>query len=322
MDDDRRTNLIKLAAEGLLDSHPIDTAAIQSSVAANTEGPSLALLTADNLEQIPLAEQLAPGIRMPEQVVESGANDMHDSSTDMLPLPSETGADTSVPTCVPPELDPRASVFRPGIPSTGSVFSVAVQPGSPKSILLDQTERHSELRTSSPAPSRSFRADSPCSEDRSSFSNTAPQYSTVTQSSNAATHPGSSGADSASVVYSDAGSVMSDRSQGTSNSDIRNQEQFIEAQRMQERALLGGEVGIGGPISVPFARLRDRLSDIDKPHRSVSTSATAATSPIQTPEDKMSGTPMAHSPYFATVETPGSAPDSEAVSRSLEATLT
>jgi len=316
MDGDRRNNLIKLAAQGFIDSHHVNTAAIPSSLTIHPEGPTHTPLTADNLEQVPLAEQLAPGIRMSEQVLESNANNLHDSSTDMLTPSSESGAGTSVPACVPPELDPRTSIFRPGVPSTGSVFSVAVQPGSPKSIVMD----HPERRTSSPAPPRSYRADSP-SSDRSFSRATTPQFSAGTQSISVTAHP-SSGTDSASVAFSDAGSATSDPSQGTSNSEIRDQEQVIEVQRMQERARNGGEVGIGGPISVPFARLRDRLYDMDRPQRSASTSATAATSPVQTPDEKILGKPTVQSSYFATITAPGGAPDSEALSHALESTLT
>ncbi|WFD24254.1 hypothetical protein MEQU1_002951 [Malassezia equina] len=319
MNGERKANLIKLAAQGLIDSHYVD-ATLPHAPLQHAQATPHTPLTADNLEQIPIAEQLAPGIRMPDQVLESNPNGLHDTSTDILPS-SESGMDTPGAACVPPELDPRTSIFRPGAPSTGSVFSVAVQPGTPKSIVLDPMERHTDVTVSSPAPSRSYPAESPCSEDPPSSRATTPQTSTGMQSFSLAANP-SSGTDSASVIYSDAGSVMSDRSHGTSDLDVRHQERAIEAQRMQDRARLGGEVGIGGPISVPFARLRDRLHDMDAPQRSASTSATAATSPVQSPGEKLLDTPMLHSPYFPIMNTPGAPPDSEDLSHALASTLT
>lgn len=314
MDFDGRTNLIKLAAEGLIESHHTESTPVHSSLAANAEDCPHAPLTADNLERIPLAEQLAPGIRMTDQVLETCSSQVQEIFPDNLP-PSRSDndlMDTSNSACVPPELDPRTSTFRPVAPSTGSVFSVAVQPGSPKSIVMS-----TEFRTSSPAPSRSFRADSPCSEDHPSSRATTPNHSRSTQNINFLAQS-SSGTDTASVIYSDAGSMMSE----TTNSDVRDQEQAIETQRMQERARLGGEVGIGGPMPMPFARLRDRIYDGEAPQRTVSTSATAATSPVHSTDDPFTDTPMAQSPHSVSMAAAGAPPDSEALGRALASTLT
>ena len=56
---------------------------------------------------------------------------------------------------------------------------------------------------------------------------------------------------------------------------------MIDQQRMAERALMGGEAGIGGPVHRAFAPAREDilLSGISRPARTVSVAATVATSP-------------------------------------------
>ncbi|KAE8232491.1 hypothetical protein CF326_g2478 [Tilletia indica] len=111
-------------------------------------------VTADNLGRIPQADQLAPGIRLPNSVAqEEGPEDDddeqygHGGAADGLASRRKIGPThvghfgphgAPVPG-VPPELDPRAAKFRrPTSPGAASVFSLAVQPpASPKAAPID-----------------------------------------------------------------------------------------------------------------------------------------------------------------------------------------
>ena len=134
---DKRIDLIKLAADGVLNSH----AQVESGPtppSGHAQAPTQVALTADNLEQIPEAEQLAPGIRLGEPILGDRVEELYASpSLSSTAMHMDARNDSMDQTSVPPELDPRTSQFRPGIPSAGSVFSVAVQPGSPKSVTFD-----------------------------------------------------------------------------------------------------------------------------------------------------------------------------------------
>ncbi|WFC94820.1 hypothetical protein MBRA1_001456 [Malassezia brasiliensis] len=286
-DVEQRSNLIKLAADGYLDSHLVDRkvrlnqAEIRGhdALAASTETQTHIALTAQNLDQIPEAEQLAPGIRLPEHVISSvppvAGSSCSTQGTDEA-SPGELAGDLEP--SVPPELDPRTPVFRPGHPSAGSVFSVAVQPGSPRSVATMEMDR---------GPERPLRAASSVDVSMQTSSDRDP-------SSSRATTPVNSGRDSGSVAPntqdtsrpesladSEAGSLLSNTSHTAFSAEVREQELAIEQQRMREREQDGGELGIGGPIAVPFARLPDHLVQLrgSQSHHSMSSAATAASSP-------------------------------------------
>ena len=289
VDDDveQRSNLIKLAADGYLDSHLVDRkprpdlAGVRAADAAapSADGRTHIALTAQNLDQIPEAEQLAPGIRLPEHVMGAATSVAAPGR-----LAQETGepgtgglADDLEPS-VPPELDPRTPVFRPGHPSAGSVFSVAVQPGSPRSIATTEMDRGSE-RPARAASSVDVSLRTSSSDDPSSSRATTPVYSGRDSGSMVHNTQGTSRPES--LAGSEAGSVLSDASNVAYSADVHEQELAIEQQRMRERAQVGGEIGIGGPITVPFARLPDHLVQLrgSQSHRSTSSAATVASSP-------------------------------------------
>ncbi|KAK0545427.1 hypothetical protein OC846_005669 [Tilletia horrida] len=123
-------------------------------------------VTADNLGRIPEAEQLAPGIRLPNTVEPQHDDDDDDEDYAQDGAQSHGaggaaggrgvpgsdhrrkigpthvghfGPDGAPVPGVPPELDPRAAKFRrPTSPGAASVFSLAVQPpGSPKAGAID-----------------------------------------------------------------------------------------------------------------------------------------------------------------------------------------
>ncbi|WFC99504.1 hypothetical protein MYAM1_002249 [Malassezia yamatoensis] len=288
---EQRSNLIRLAADGDIDSHLLDDK-VNDSHAISGSGHELLeaeetrdhkRLTARNLNQIPEAEQLAPGIRIPEHIIgqqlpsqeEQPPTDFVHSSVTM----DESDADDQgTNSSVPPELDPRTSTFKPGMPSAGSVFSVAVQPGSPRSILLDTDKRRTSPRQSEiPADSslNSSAGDSPFSSRA-----TTPILSGRDSNSGAAPHTQRSDTGQ-SWIGSDIGSQLAESGAATYSSAIREQELAIERQRMREREIIGGEIGIGGPIATPFARLPDNIMQLrSSPSlRSVSSAATVASSP-------------------------------------------
>lgn len=116
-------------------------------------------------------------------------------------------------------------------------------------------------------------------DDASSSRATTPVYSGRDSGSVAPNTQGTSRPES--LADSEAGSVLSDASHVAYSADVREQELAIEQQRMRERELVGGELGIGGPIAVPFARLPDQLVQLrgSQSHRSMSSAATVASSP-------------------------------------------
>ena len=260
--EEQRARLIKLAADGELEQH--NTPVIPSGW-ANAAGPDnfnaphtqRTALTADNLEQIPQAELLAPGIRLPDQVLDTKPP----GTTTSIPIQEQADCP------VPPELDPRTPVFRPRLPSSGSVFSVAVQPGSPRSIVDLDKSTDLTSKPSSPAASRS---------------NTSQHSLRSSAMMNSNSRAGSI-ATSASVAESDTASILSDMS-GISLSEVREQEAAIESQRMREREVSGGELGIGGVVPTVLTRLRnERLHN--SPQRTFSSAATISSSPTQSVRD-------------------------------------
>lgn len=239
-------------------------------------------LTADNLERIPDADQLAPGIRLPGQFSDSRNQDtdMHTSSdADGGAQSLETGH-TSVGAFgeggapvpgVPPELDPRTSSFRPQSPGEASVFSVAVQPpASPKESILETSEQNPYIETSAsrketynvPTGSASATAGSTYSASaRGSSPPLSVGYGASESFSNVPRlGPGPSllGRTVASVAPSEAGSVSSSGTGGGGpNSTLDDQEvelraAYIERQRMREREMMGGEAGVGGSTLPSF----------------------------------------------------------------------
>ncbi|WFD40540.1 uncharacterized protein MJAP1_003526 [Malassezia japonica] len=283
LDSEQRSNLIKLAADGYLESHSVHAkpgekaSAVPDRVAqaVTPDDASRIALTADNLGQIPEAEQLAPGIRLPEHVM----NESQRLSTQAeAPPPLSDHHPHSAHPGMPPELDPRTPVFRPCRPSAGSVFSVAVQPGSPRSVAADLADKHEAHKPDSPPYTYSTHTGSPPSDLAYSSRATTPVHSAGRSGSAAAQH---STGRTASIADSEAGSVVSDLSSSAYSGDVREQELAIERQRMRERELMGGETGIGGPVPIPFARLQDNLGQLrnSQSYRSMSTAATVATSP-------------------------------------------
>ena len=227
---DIKSDLIKLAANGVVESQ----ADVESGPVASTHADAL---TASNLKQIPDADELAPGIRLHNEL-----NVQTDMATHTPPVEPTPG--------VPPELDPRTSAFRPPVHRSGSVFSVAVQPGSPTG-----TQPESEMRVHEDSPNSSG----------------VISGASVTRTNTLAN----------SITASDAGSLASDMSDSIYSNDVHEQEVMIDQQRMAERALMGGEAGIGGPVHRAFAPAREDilLSGISRPARTVSVAATVATSP-------------------------------------------
>lgn len=246
-------------------------------------------LTADNLERIPDAEQLAPGIRLPGRAMHPhGADtDMQTSSdADEGAQSLETGH-TSVGAFgeggapvpgVPPELDPRTSAFRPHSPGEASVFSVAVQPpASPKASILEPSEPASPFVETTPSrsntgdrygiPASSASATAGSSSYSASARGSSPPLSVgyaPSEAFNAAMRlgPGPSmlGRNVASVAPSEAGSVSSTGTGGggpgstgtADDQEVALRAAYIERQRMRERELMGGEAGVGGATLPTF----------------------------------------------------------------------
>ncbi|KAJ1026912.1 hypothetical protein NDA16_002205 [Ustilago loliicola] len=246
-------------------------------------------LTADNLERIPNADQLAPGIRLPGRQIDShGADtDMQTSSdADEGAQSLETGH-TSVGAFgeggapvpgVPPELDPRTPAFRLHSPGEASVFSVAVQPpASPKASILEPSEPASPFVETTPSrsstidrygvPASSASATAGSSSYSASARGSSPPLSAgyaPSEAFNAAMRlgPGPSmlGRNVASVAPSEAGSVSSTGtggggpgSSGTADDqEVALRAAYIERQRMRERELMGGEAGVGGTTIPTF----------------------------------------------------------------------
>ncbi|PWN48513.1 hypothetical protein IE53DRAFT_370547 [Violaceomyces palustris] len=236
-------------------------------------------LTADNLERIPDADQLAPGIRLPGQVVASNHHrdvDFQTSSdADGGAQSLETGQ-TSVGAFgeggapvpgVPPELDPRTSSFRPHSPGAASVFSVAVQPpASPKApSVMDVSEPMSPYidpsnsRDRGSLPVGSSASATAGSSYSASARGSSPPLSTGfgpdISHARSAGGPGPSTLSRtvASVTPSEAGSVSSSGTGGglgsvgtADDAELALRAAYIERQRMRERELLGGEAGVGG----------------------------------------------------------------------------
>ncbi|PKI82829.1 hypothetical protein MVES1_003545 [Malassezia vespertilionis] len=294
--DEQRSNLIKLAADGALESHAGDMSGTATEWTHRDKARHHAALlgiglTASNLERVPAAEQLAPGIRLdlqpacnarPDADTPPGTTQAGDAEQDREP-----STDRGPAVGVPPELDPRTPIFRPGKPSAGSIFSIAAQPGTPKSVALDGTDKASErsLRLGpsfSPSLTHSGATDISASESFTSSSRaTTPLHSSV-RSLGFGPHHARSQSATASAADSEAGSTMSDFSGSIYSTDTRELEQTIERQRMREREMLGGEVGIGGPISAPFVHSTEFFQlHPSSSQLSLSTAATMASSPSQ-----------------------------------------
>lgn len=270
MGEEQRVNLIKLAANGIIDSHAPTHDAVPSTPVADHAHQ----LTADNLEQVPEAEQLAPGIRLPESGVE-----LSQASSDATMSKPRTPASDSGPTTpsiqepasVPPELDPRTAKFCYGIPRSGSVFSVAAQPGSPK-----EEQGRDVARVATPD-----RGTGPAGSPMSSRWDSPQPMTPTSHDQPAAVPPSSHGSITASLALSDAGSVASDDVRPPSLDEVQEEERAIEMLRMQERLKFSGAVGIGGQ-TVPTAvlwELQHQRDAFSTPHRTMSTSATASNSP-------------------------------------------
>ncbi|SPC65902.1 uncharacterized protein UHOD_04731 [Ustilago sp. UG-2017b] len=245
-------------------------------------------LTADNLERIPNADQLAPGIRLPGRVI-----DPHGADTDMQTSSDadegaqslETGH-TSVGAFgeggapvpgVPPELDPRTPAFRPHSPGEASVFSVAVQPpASPKASIIEPCEPASPYVETTPSrsstvdrhgvPVSSASATAGSSSYSASARGSSPPLSAGYAPSEAfiaamrlGPGPSSLGRNVASVAPSEAGSVSSTGTGGRGSTGTADDQEvalraaYIERQRMRERELMGGEAGVGGTTIPTFA---------------------------------------------------------------------
>lgn len=246
---DKRIHLIKLAADGVLNSHAqVESGSTPPS--GHAQAPTQVALTADNLEQIPEAEQLAPGIRLGEPILEDRAEELYaPSNPSSTAMHMDARNDPMDQTSVPPELDPRTSQFRPGIPSAGSVFSVAVQPGSPKSATFDD-----RMHDTSHVPSLG-------SESVFSSRSTTPAHSTGFPSGS------NSRADSVSVTHSDMGSMPSDTH--TMNTDTREKNSATELHHLRERV---GDALNNSPLS-------RRQGSVIQPHRTLSTCTTIGSSP-------------------------------------------
>lgn len=246
-------------------------------------------LTADNLERIPNADQLAPGIRLPGRVIDS-----HGADTDMQTSSDADGGAQSLETGhtsvgafgeggasvpgVPPELDPRTSAFRPQSPGEASVFSVAVQPpASPKASMLEPSEPTSPFVEATPSrsgtsdrygmPTSSASATAGSSSYSASARGSSPPLSVgyaPSEAFNSAMRlgPGPSmlGRNVASVAPSEAGSVSSTGTGGggpgsagtADDQEVALRAAYIERQRMRERELMGGEAGVGGTTIPTF----------------------------------------------------------------------
>lgn len=228
---DLKSHLIKLAADGLLEN--------QEDVETENAGMRhVDALTAYNLERVPEADQLAPGIRLIDEI---------NTTTHMtLHLPPEEQAHG-----VPPELDPRTSEFRPQVHRSGSVYSVAVQPGSPTG-----TQTDTDIRT---------REASPTSSGILSGSN-------VTRPSTL----------SNSIATSEAGSLASDMSDNLYSQETHEQDSFTDRQRIDEGQLLGSDsLFAAGPILHTFGPTPEdiRMSGPPLLARTASATATIASSP-------------------------------------------
>lgn len=252
---DKRIDLIKLAADGVLNSH----AQVESGPtppSGHAQAPTQVALTADNLEQIPEAEQLAPGIRLGEPILGDRVEELYASpSLSSTAMHMDARNDSMDQTSVPPELDPRTSQFRPGIPSAGSVFSVAVQPGSPKSVTFDD-----RVHDPSHVPSLG-------SESVFSSRSTTPAHSTGPPSGS------NSRADSISVTHSDMSNMPSDTH--AMNTDAREKNSATELQHPRER--VGDELN-----NPPLSR---RQGSVIQPHRTLSTCTKIGSSPAASVTD-------------------------------------
>ena len=164
-------------------------------------------------------------------------------------------SDSMDQTSVPPELDPRTSQFRPGIPSAGSVFSVAVQPGSPKSVTFDD-----RVHDTSHVPSHG-------SESVFSSRSTTPAHSTGLPSGS------NSRADSISVTHSDMSNMPSDTH--AMNTDAREKNSASELQHPREH--VGDELN-----NPPLSR---RQGSVNQPHRTLSTCTKIGSSPAASVTD-------------------------------------
>lgn len=247
---DKRIHLIKLAADGVLNSH-VQVESGHTPTSGHAPAPTQVALTADNLEQIPTAEQLAPGIRLGEPMLENRTEELYTpSNTSSTAMPMDARSDSVDQTSMPPELDPRTSQFRPGIPSAGSVFSVAVQPGSPKSVSFDE-----RIQETPQVPSLG-------SESVSSSRGTTPAQSTGFLSGN------NSCANSISVTDSDIGSMPTDTH--AMNTDAGEKDGAAELQH-HPRECVGEELN-----NVLLSRLQ---GSVMKPQRTLSTCTTIGSSP-------------------------------------------
>ncbi|SNX87261.1 uncharacterized protein MEPE_05971 [Melanopsichium pennsylvanicum] len=266
---------------------PTDSAHPYDPVAEYRRGRAL---TADNLERIPNADQLAPGIRLPGRAMDPHAG----ADTDMQTSSDADGGAQSLETGhtsvgafgeggapvpgVPPELDPRTSAFRPHSPGEASVFSVAVQPpASPKASILEPSEPASPFVETTPsrsstmdrygAPVSSASATAGSSSYSASARGSSPPLSAgyaPSEAFNAAMRlgPGPSmlSRNVASVAPSEAGSVSSTGTGGggpgstgtADDQEVALRAAYIERQRMRERELMGGEAGVGGATYPSF----------------------------------------------------------------------
>jgi hypothetical protein len=225
-----KSRLIKLAADGLLEK--------QEDVEPENAGKRhVDALTAYNLERVPEADQLAPGIRLIDEINTTTHMDIH------LPLEEQAHG-------VPPELDPRTSEFRPQVHRSGSVYSVAVQPGSPTGTQPD-TDMHT--REASPTSSVIFSG------------------SNVTRPSTL----------SNSIATSEAGSLASDMSDNLYSQEIHDQDSLTDRQHIGEGQLLGNDSSFEGSMLHTFGPTPEDILMSGPPllSRTVSATATVATSP-------------------------------------------
>lgn len=285
--DKQRSDLIKLAADDNVDSLPTADAsdatqhapaprAAHTTTSGEQQQGDCPALTADNLEQIPDADELAPGIRLPEKNMDTAISPCSGIPATETPQesvsPALTARATPAETDIPAELDPRTSEFRPGVPRAGSVFSVAVQPGSPKFGAESVGVQSPDLQPKQPDTVQPadyvLGAAAPNPAAAAVFGSPFARRSHATDT-----------ASNASFAPSEAGSTISDISSSAYSTDVREQEMAIDRQRMVERATTGGEVGIGGPVAMPFLRrMDDTTFDLPSP-RTASAAATVATSP-------------------------------------------
>lgn len=227
---DLKSRLIKLAANGLLEKQ-------EDVEPENAYMRHVDALTEHNLERVPEADQLAPGIRLIDEISATTHMTLH--------LPPEEQAH-----CVPPELDPRTSEFRPQVHRSGSVYSVAVQPGSPTGTHTD-----ADVRTREASPSSSG----------------------ILSGSNV-TRPSTL---SNSIATSEAGSLASDTSDNLYSQETHEQDSFTDRQGIDEGLLLGSDSLFAGPILHTFGPTPEDILMSGPPRlsRTASATATIASSP-------------------------------------------